>query len=68
MAKKKKKQRYAFPTVSRCPRCGSTQTHCRSTQGKVQYRICNHPICRKTFTIIGRRIEKTSQQKDPSHE
>jgi hypothetical protein len=50
------KPRYAFPTVSRCPRCGSTDTRAYATKGKIQYRRCQMPVCRWTYTVIGQKI------------
>lgn len=37
--------RYAFKTVVRCPRCGTTDTVARSTKGRVQYRMCRRATC-----------------------
>lgn len=51
--RKKKKRKYSFPTVSRCPRCGATDTIATSTQGKVQYRRCLRAVCRHTYHVIG---------------
>ena len=53
------KIRYSFPTVSKCPRCGGTQTRATSTQGKVQYRKCLAPVCRWRYTVIGTKVNKT---------
>jgi hypothetical protein len=44
---------YAFPTRSRCPRCGSIDTVARSTQGRTQYRRCRVAICRGAFKVTG---------------
>jgi len=52
-----KKQKYSFPTVSQCPRCRGTDTRARSTQGKVQYRICLAAVCRKRYAVIGTKIK-----------
>lgn len=51
------RQRFSFPTVSPCPRCHGTQTRARSTQGRIQYRVCQAPICQYRFSIQGSRIE-----------
>ena len=53
---KKKKVKYAFPSKSRCPRCGSTQTVTLSTQKNVQYRKCQMAVCRWTYTVVGGKI------------
>lgn len=50
------RQRWAFPTVNRCPRCGANDTQATSTQGDRQYRRCVRPVCRKTFTIFGKKV------------
>lgn len=50
--------RYSFPTVSKCPRCGGIQTRATSTQGNVQYRKCQAPICRWRYTVIGTKVNK----------
>ena len=50
--------RYSFPTVSKCPRCGGTQTRAVSTQGNVQYRKCQAPVCRWRYTVIGTKVNK----------
>lgn len=47
---------YAFGTKSRCPRCGSTQTQATSTQGNIQYRQCQMPICRHKYSVFGKKI------------
>ena len=47
---------YAFPTRSRCPRCGSTHTEAYSTKGPVQYRRCLAPICRHRYSQFGERV------------
>jgi len=53
---KQRRRRYGFLTVSRCPRCGSTHTRAYSTQGRVQYRQCLVPICRKRYTVFGTKV------------
>lgn len=52
----KKRIRYSFPTVSRCPRCRTTDTVATSTQGKIQYRRCLRAICRWTYQVIGKKV------------
>ena len=44
---------YAFPSKSRCPRCGSLDTYVRSTQGSVQYRACRMAVCRRNYAVSG---------------
>jgi len=71
MSKKKtKERRYSFPTVSRCPRCGVTQTRATSTQGRVQYRKCLAPICGKSYTVFGEevKIKKAESSSDSPKE
>jgi len=48
--------RWTFPSGSRCPRCGSAQTRAVSTQGRVQYRQCQAPICRHRYHQFGREM------------
>ena len=50
-----KEIRYSFPTVSRCPRCGSTNTRAYSTKKQVQYRVCLAPICRHKYSVYGQK-------------
>lgn len=47
------KEAYAFPTKSRCPRCGALDTKATSTQGKIQHRQCQRAICRRRYTVKG---------------
>ncbi len=49
------RERYSFPTVSRCPRCGTTDTICRRTdsQNGRQYRQCTRAICRFNYSVNG---------------
>jgi len=47
---------YAFPSKSRCPRCGTLETRQRSTKGRVQYRQCTRAICRWRYQVFGRQI------------
>lgn len=44
---------YAFPSKSRCPRCKSTNTLRKTDRGRVQYRQCQRPICRRRYKEIG---------------
>jgi len=44
---------YAFPTKSRCPRCGSTNTTRTSAYRDIQYRQCRMPVCRHRFSVKG---------------
>lgn len=37
---------YAFPSRSRCPKCGSLSTRARKTLDGVQHRACLRPSCR----------------------
>jgi len=54
----KPQKRWSFPTVSKCPRCGLTDTICRRTDNKLgrQYRICQRAVCRKTYTVFGEKV------------
>ena len=47
---------WAFPTKSRCPRCGSVETEATSTQGELQYRRCTVPVCRRTYVVYGTQV------------
>jgi hypothetical protein len=47
---------YAFPTKSRCPRCGGTNTKAVSTQGNRQFRECQTPVCRFKYSVEGTKI------------
>lgn len=44
---------YSFQTRARCPRCGGVNTIATSTQGRVQFRRCNNPVCRNRFKAAG---------------
>lgn len=46
----------AFPTKSRCPRCGNTETRCVGTDGPIQHRACSAPICRHRWKVVGQKI------------
>lgn len=59
---RKSKIKYAFPTVSACPRCRGTQTRAVSTQGRVQYRKCMAPVCQKRYTVIGTKVIKAKKK------
>ena len=47
---------YAFPTRSRCPRCGSLNTEAYTTQGDIQRRRCRVPVCRRKYHVVGVRV------------
>jgi len=49
---------WSFPTVTRCPRCGSTDTICRRTdvQKGVQYRKCRMAVCHYNFCVRGKKV------------
>jgi Zn ribbon nucleic-acid-binding protein len=47
------KPRYVFKSPVRCPRCQAPDTIATSTQGEVQWRKCQRPVCRHTFKVIG---------------
>jgi Zn ribbon nucleic-acid-binding protein len=51
------RERFSFRTVSKCPRCGTTDTQAVSTQGNVQYRTCRRIGCLHHYTVIGQRVE-----------
>jgi len=51
--------RWAFPSVVRCPRCGTTD-NVRYSGGKgegVQYRRCLRATCRYRFTVKGEKVD-----------
>ena len=52
---------YAFRTVVRCPRCGSTRTMvyagAKTENPNIRYRICMTPICRWKFKEIGEQVK-----------
>lgn len=52
---KKRKKEWSFPTVSKCPRCGTTDTICKRTDIKMgwQYRQCQRAICRHRYRVQG---------------
>ena len=58
MTPKKKRKQWSFPTVSKCPRCGTTDTICRHTdsQNGWQYRQCQRAICRHKYTVRGTKV------------
>lgn len=51
-----KEQAWSFPSKSRCPRCGATDTIALSTQGNKQYRQCSRGVCRKHYSVTGNEI------------
>ena len=48
--------KWSFPSVSRCPRCGATDTKALSTQRDRQYRECTRAVCRRRFTVLGKKV------------
>ena len=66
MSKKKKTERFSFPTIVRCPRCSGLQTRAVSTQGKIQYRRCMAPVCQERFSIRGTPIKRKSKPAKPA--
>lgn len=44
---------YSFPSRSRCPRCGSTQTERYASSGRIQRRRCRVPTCRLRYKVTG---------------
>jgi hypothetical protein len=55
---KKKQKQWSFPTVSKCPRCGTTDTICARTDPKMgwQYRKCQRAICRHRYRVQGVKV------------
>jgi len=55
---KKKQKQWSFPTVSKCERCGTTDTICRHTDTKNgrQHRQCQRAICRHKYTVRGTKV------------
>ena len=51
-----RKETFAFPTHSRCPRCKTVDTAAYRTKKNVQYRRCLRGICRYKYVIIGTKI------------
>lgn len=52
-------KRYAFPTVVRCPKCGSSHTRAVKTEGGYQYRRCQVAFCdyaRRSFVQRGTQV------------
>jgi Zn ribbon nucleic-acid-binding protein len=47
---------YAFPSRSRCPRCGSVDTKRYSQVDSIQYRECLRPTCNHHYRIMGKTI------------
>ena len=54
LAQEADRAQYSFPTRSRCPRCGSSQTRALSSQEQIQYRVCIIPTCRHHYKAAGR--------------
>jgi transcription elongation factor Elf1 len=54
----KPQKKWAFPTVSKCPRCGATETKATHTDSKLgrQYRQCQRGICRKNYSVEGTEV------------
>lgn len=54
----KAQKKWSFPTASRCPRCGSTDTKAMHTDNKIgrQYRKCQRGICRWNYSVDGKEI------------
>jgi len=54
----KQQKKWAFPTVSKCPRCGTTETKATHTDGKTgtQYRQCQRAICRYNYSVKGTKV------------
>lgn len=55
----KKEIVWAFPSKSRCPRCGRVDTKAYSVggvNGNIQYRRCLNPVCRHTYKEIGKAV------------
>lgn len=50
------RERYQFPSVVECPRCGCVDTVRTTQRDEIQYRQCEHPICRHYFQIVGIKI------------
>jgi hypothetical protein len=57
-AAKRKKRKWSFETVSKCPRCGTTDTLAHRTDSKSgkQYRQCQRAICRRKYTVLGKKV------------
>lgn len=54
----KPQRQWSFPTASKCPRCGATDTKATHTDNKIgrQYRQCQRGICRKNYSVDGEKI------------
>ena len=50
---------FAFPTRSKCPRCGSVNTVATQTRGRTQYRRCRVaiPVCGKRYAVQGDEVK-----------
>jgi hypothetical protein len=55
---KNRERKWSFGTVSKCPRCGTTDTICRRTDNKIgrQYRQCQRAICRWKYSVQGKKV------------
>ena len=53
-----RKRQWSFPTISRCPRCGSDNTIATRTDTKKgwQYRLCRQAVCRKSYPVKGEKV------------
>jgi len=51
-------KKWSFPTASKCPRCGITDTICRNTNiiTGTQYRQCQRAICRYNYSVKGTKV------------
>jgi len=58
IGKRARKKEWSFPTVSKCPRCGTTDTRCERTDSKMgwQYRLCQRAICRHRYRVQGVKV------------
>ena len=52
-AAEKEEVKYAFPSKSRCPRCGVLDTVAYTTRGPIQYRQCQRAVCRRKYSVTG---------------
>ncbi len=48
---------YAFPTKSKCPRCGSVNTRRTGEYGELQYRQCQVTVCRWKYAVHGEPVK-----------
>lgn len=47
---------YAFPSRSRCTRCGSLDNERVATKGEIQYRKCRVVTCRTRYRLHGKPV------------